>query len=199
MRFSNELKAGFVILLAVAVGFIFFVKTASLKTETYEIKTDFRYAGDLKIDAVVKLSGIEVGRVIQIKFVYDPETMVECVMQIDAKAKVRSDSIAYIATSGFVGDAYIGLTPGKSDEYVKVGTTIASEDPIQMRLLMKKADDIAKNLDKILVEVKSLVVDNKQGINNIVKNLESTTANFDEFSTDVKKHPWKLLFRGKEK
>ncbi|MGB3113812.1 MAG: MlaD family protein, partial [Candidatus Omnitrophota bacterium] len=162
--------------------------TTTLYTSTYGIKTHFKYAGDIKTDAVVKLSGIEVGRVKDIKILYAPETLIECILEIDRSAKVRKDSIAYVSTSGLVGDAFVGLTPGTSSEFVKKGDTISSEDPMEMRIMMK-------NLDATVNGVKSIVVDNKQGIDNIVKNLESTSENIDEFSEDVKKNPWKLLFK----
>ncbi len=195
MRFSNEMKAGLVVVMAILVGVFFFAKTASFKKPTYALKTTFTYAGDLKPDAVVKLSGLEVGRVTSLKFVYDDNTKVECFMELDATGKVREDSIAYIATSGIVGDAYIGITPGKA-AFAKHNAIIASEDPIQMRELFKKADEIASNLDTILADVKDVVGENKQNISNIVVNLEGTTKNFEEFSADIKKHPWKLLFKG---
>ncbi|MDP8299660.1 MAG: MlaD family protein [Candidatus Tantalella remota] len=196
MRLTNEMKTGLVVVMGILIAVLFFLKTTNLQTKTYEFKTYFTYAGDLKPDAVVKLSGIEAGRVTAVKFIYDPQTRVECTIQVDAKAKVRVDSIAYIGTAGFVGDAFIGLTPGTSEEFVKNGGTIASEDPIQMRLLFKKADSIAKNLDSILAEVKSVVKDNRQNFDDIILNLEVTSENFQEFSEDVKKHPWKLLFKG---
>jgi len=200
---SNEIKAGIVIIASIAIGVMFFAKTASFKSETYELKTYFTYAGDLQKDAVIKLSGIEAGRLKDINFVFDPETKIECTILLNTDIKIREDSICYIGTSGFVGDAYIGITPGKSSAFLKEGDVIESEDPIEMRELFKKADRIAEDLDGTLLEVKSLasningvVTDNKEGINNIVQNLEGTTQNFEEFSQDLKQHPWKLLFKG---
>ncbi len=74
-----------------------------------------------------------------------------------------------------------------------------------MRKLMKKADAIAENLDKTLAEVKRLaenvngvVSDNKTKVDSIVVNLEQTAVNFKDFSEDIKKHPWKILMKGKE-
>ncbi len=196
MRFSNEIKAGLVVIVAVLIAAVFFLKTTTLQTSKYTLKTYFIYAGDIEKDAVVKLSGIEVGRVMDVNFVYDDATKVECILELNQKARVRKDSIAYIGTSGFIGDAYIGITPGEAAEFIEPNGIVASEDPIQMRILMKKADSIANNLDKTLAEVKSLVVDNREHLDNVVVNLESTTQNFKEFSEDVKKHPWKLLFKG---
>ncbi|MGB3241600.1 MAG: MlaD family protein [Candidatus Omnitrophota bacterium] len=194
--FSNEIKAGIVVTVAIIICVFFFFRTSDIYTSTYDLKTYFRYAGDLQADAAVKLSGIEVGRLKKINIVYKPETMIECIFEVDSSAKLRKDSIAYIAASGFMGDAYIGLTPGTSTEFLKQGATMASEDPVQMRLLMKKADSIAESLDVTLGEIKSLVVDNRKNLDDIILNLEGTTENFKEFSEDVKKHPWKLLFKG---
>ncbi len=199
MRFSNEMKAGIVVIVAIVLSIFFFLRTSDFKATKYELKTYFVYAGDLKSDATVKLSGIEVGRVKKMKFIYKPETKVECLLEIDGNAKVRTDSIAYIGTAGIVGDAFVGITPGKAEEFMKKGGTLASEDPIQMRLLWKKADEIATNLDSIIADVKDVVAENKENMSNIIVNLEDTTENFKEFSEDVKKNPWKLLFKGEEK
>ncbi|MDD4957205.1 MAG: MlaD family protein [Candidatus Omnitrophica bacterium] len=196
MRIPNEIKAGMVILLAAAVTVLFFIKTADFRSKTYTVETYFVYAGDLQSDAVVKLSGVEVGRLKALEFIYEEGTKVKCVLEINEDARLRNDSTAYIGTAGFVGDAYIGITPGTSDKFAEAGSIIASEDPVQMRLIMKKADMIADNLNNILVQVKELVADNKKGVDSIVSNLEDTTENFKEFSADLKKHPWKLLFKG---
>ena len=189
--FGNEMKAGVVIVAAILFAILFFLKTTTLYTSTYDIKTHFKYAGDLKPDAVVKLSGMEVGRVKDIKMVYNPETFVECVLEVDSSAKVRTDSIAYISTAGLVGDAFVGLTPGEASEFVKHGTMIKSEDPVEQRIIMK-------NLDSAIKGVNSIVTDNKQGVDNIVTNVENSTKNLEEFTDDVKKNPWKLLFKPKD-
>lgn len=197
MKMSNEIKVGLVVLMAILIAVFFLGKTASFRHKTYDLKTYFVYAGDLKTDSLVKLSGIQVGRVKSIDFIYEEKgTKVECVLEIDANAKIRPDSLAYIGTQGFVGDAYIGITPGVENSFVKAGSVIASEDPLQMRLLMKKAEAIAQNLDDILANVKAVIVDNRESLDNIVLNIEATTKNFEEFSQDVKSHPWKLLFKG---
>ena len=205
MKMTNELKTGIVVAAAVAVAVIFWAKTTDFNARPYKLKTYFNYAEGVKVDSIVKLSGIEVGRVEKITLDYTPETKVELVLTLNDKAKIREDAIAFISTSGLIGDAYIGLTPGSSDKpFLKDGATIMSEDPVEMRKLMKKADVIAENLDKTLVEVKRLaenvtgvVTDNRSRLDNIAVNLEQTAVNFKEFSEDIKKHPWKLLIKGK--
>ena len=199
-NFNNELKTGLVVVVAILIGVFFWFRTSNFKSDLYRIKTDFNHANGLSENAVVSLAGIEAGRVEKIDFVYkDGETKIELVLAIEDKAKVRTDSIAFIGTSGFVGDPYVGITPGTSKAFVEEGATIASEDPVEMREIMKRADAIAKNLDVVLGDVKTLVGDNKEKIDSIVTNLEATTVNFNDFSADIKAHPWKLLMKGKDK
>lgn len=205
MKITNELKTGIVVVVAIAGGIFLWVRTTDFSSKPYRVKTYFNYAEGIKADSIVKLSGIEVGRVEKIRFEYMPETKIELVLAINKQAKIHEDSVAFISTSGMIGDAYIGLTSGSSEKpFIKEGATLSSEDPVEMRKLMKKADAISENLDKTLVEVKMLaanvndvVEDNKTRIDNIAVNLETTAVNFKEFSEDIKRHPWKLLIKGK--
>lgn len=206
MKITNEFKTGIIIVAAFVVAIVFWTKTTDFSSKPYKIKTYFNYAEGVKVDSIVKLSGIEVGRVEKITFQYVPETKVELILSIDRKAKVREDSIAFISTSGFIGDAYIGITPGSPDKpFAKERAILVSEDPLEMRKLMKKADAISEDIDKTLTEVKKLaenvngvVSDNKTKIDNIAANLETTAVNFKDFSEDIKQHPWKLLMKGKQ-
>ena len=198
MRMTNEFKTGMIILAAILAGVIFYVKTANVGAKPYRLKTYFNYAEGIKADSIVKLAGIDVGRVEKIEFKYVPETKIELILAIDKKAKIHEDSLAFISTSGMIGDAYIGITPGSPDRaFVNEGATLISEDPVEMRKLMKKADAISETLEKTLADVKTLVTDNKTKVDNIASNLETTAVNFKEFSEDIKQHPWKLLMKGK--
>lgn len=207
IKISNEAKTGIVVVAAVAAAALFYVKTTDFNAAPYTVKTYFTYADGIKQDSIVKLSGIEVGRVTDIRFQYAPETKVEVELTLNQKATIHEDSIAFIATSGMIGDAYIGLTPGSAAKpVVRAGATINSEDPMEMRLFWKKADLIADSLDATLREVKSLasnvngvITDTKPRLDAILMNIEVMSVNFKDFSQDLKLHPWKLLIKGKEK
>jgi len=200
---SNEVKTGIVVVAAILVGFLFFARTTKLSAAPFRVKTTFNYAEGVKKDSVVKFAGIDVGRVESVRFTYSPETKIEIVLAVDPSAKLREDSLAFISTSGMIGDAYIGITPGSPEKpFMKEGDMLMSEDPIEARKLMKKADSIAENLNLALVELNKLtdsvsgvVSENKAAIDGIAANLEETTENFKEFSADIKKSPWKLLIK----
>lgn len=206
MKINNEIKTGIIVVAAVLVVAMFYMKTgAPTVGKPYTIKTSFNYAEGVKQDAIVKLAGIEVGRVEKIDFQYTPETKVEMTIILSDKARIHEDSIAFIATSGMIGDAYLGITSGSADKpVVRDGGIIASEDPVEIRKLWKRAEVITEDLDKMLVEIRALasnangiMKDAKPRIDGIVANLEQTTINFKDFSADIKQHPWKLLIKGK--
>jgi phospholipid/cholesterol/gamma-HCH transport system substrate-binding protein len=198
-KLTNELKTGIVIVVAILIGLFLWLKTSDFAVQSYRLKTHFTNAAGIKENAVVTLAGVEAGRVESLNFTYEPATKVELVLLLDKKAKVRSDSIAYISSAGFIGDAFVDITPGASNKFLKNNAILISEEPIEMRELMKRADKIAENLDVILADVRGVVSDNKGKIDSIVVNLEQTAVNFNEFSEDIKRHPWKLLMKGKEK
>ena len=97
----------------------------------------------------------------------------------------------------------MGLTPGSTDKpFAKNGDTVSSEDPVEMRKIMKQVDTIAGSLDKTLAEFRELtsnvngvVKDNKTKIDSLLVNMEQTAVNFKEFSEDIKSHPWKLIIK----
>jgi uncharacterized protein Yka (UPF0111/DUF47 family) len=59
--------------------------------------------------------------------------------------------------------------------------------------------DISTQVNKLVINLNSTVEDNKGSVSQIVKNLEATSKNFEEFSDDIKRHPWKVLIKTKEK
>lgn len=206
MKISNEAKTGILVILAIGAVILFYVKTTDFNVVTYKVKTFFNYADGIKQDSIVKLSGIEVGRVSGIRFQHIPETKVEVELTLNKEALLHEDSIAFIATSGMIGDAYIGITPGSAEKnVVRAGAVITSEDPMQLRKFWKKADMIADSLDDTLADLKSLtnnvnglVSDSKPRMDSIMMNIEQASVNFKDFSQDIKRHPWKLLIRTKK-
>jgi len=49
-----------------------------------------------------------------------------------------------------------------------------------------------------MTSLNTLMDENKGRISSIAQNMETTSKNFEEFSEDLKQHPWKLLFKPKK-
>jgi len=100
--------------------------TTSDVVDSYTLTAKFNNVGGLKVKAPVTMAGVRIGRVSKIGF--DSERFMGVVeMQIDGRYKnIPKDTSASILTSGLLGDQYIGLEPGGSEEYFK------NKDTIQM-------------------------------------------------------------------
>jgi phospholipid/cholesterol/gamma-HCH transport system substrate-binding protein len=90
----------------------------------YHVQARFEDVGSLKVRAPVTVAGVRIGRVSSIRF--DPNTyQALVVMNIDGRYKnLPTDTGASILTSGLLGEQYIELEPGGSEEYLKEGSRI---------------------------------------------------------------------------
>jgi len=53
-------------------------------------------------------------------------------------------------------------------------------------------------LKERMKDADGVIVDNREDIRATIANLKVTSENFKEFTEDIKRHPWKLLIKGKE-
>src|SRR5476651_2569680 len=85
----------------------------------YDVTAKFDNVGDLKIGSPVSMSGVEIGRVVNIDFdLKDYKAVV--LMRLESKYnKIPSDSDASIYTQGLLGGKFIGLTAGGAETYLK--------------------------------------------------------------------------------
>ena len=91
---------------------------------TYEITARFSNSGGLKVKSAVSAAGVKIGSVKAITF--DQKTYESVVkMDIDAQYKtLPDDSSASVYTAGLLGEQYVSLDGGGSDEYLKNGSKI---------------------------------------------------------------------------
>jgi len=116
------MATGFVALFFLAMQ----VSNLSTVTESngYSIKARFDNIGGLKVRSAVTMAGVRIGRVTGIAF--DDNTYEAVVtMLIDSERKsIPDDTFAKIYTAGLLGEQYIGLDPGGSEDYLGDGGSI---------------------------------------------------------------------------
>jgi phospholipid/cholesterol/gamma-HCH transport system substrate-binding protein len=87
-------------------------------TDGYTITARFENSGGLKVRSPVSVSGVRIGRVTAIDF---DNTSYESVVQMKIGAQYNTlpdDTSASIFTAGLLGEQYIGLQTGASEEYL---------------------------------------------------------------------------------
>ena len=205
---TNELKVGVlvVVCIIVLIGFLYKTGSFDFKREGYEVKVLFNVVSGVQKNAPVRLAGVEIGQVSGIKLSYvEGVTKVAVTLWLNENAKLKTDSKAYITALGLMGEKYIEVSAGSKEAlYLQPDEAITGEDPLEFDALARKGENIADALEETLANIKELasnsnlvVTDNKAKIDAIFENLEATTQNFEEFSEDVKRNPWKLMSKPK--
>jgi phospholipid/cholesterol/gamma-HCH transport system substrate-binding protein len=114
----RNLRLGVFFLLSTTalVGFLLVVGTNQrIFTRSYSLKLHLTNAQGISEGAVVSLSGLEVGRVSEIRFIHSDSTQVlEVTMEVERKYRPRitQDSAVTIRTVGVLGDKFIDISLG---------------------------------------------------------------------------------------
>ena len=92
--------------------------------DPYQLRARFSNIGGLKVKSPVTVAGVRIGRVAEISFDHDRYQAL-VTLSIDGRYKdIPSDAGASILTSGLLGEQYIGIEPGGSNEYLRDGDEI---------------------------------------------------------------------------
>jgi phospholipid/cholesterol/gamma-HCH transport system substrate-binding protein len=102
----------------------------------YVVKARFSNIAGLKEGSDVEIAGVKIGKVSKI-YLDNYQAIVELLIKPDVK--IQDDSIATIRTQGIIGDKYVKIMPGASDEYIKPNGTISeTESSIELEELVSK-------------------------------------------------------------
>lgn len=88
-----------------------------------------------------------------------------------------------------------GLIDTVSPEVVK----LSGEGVQLLQDLRKRVRELQSSVSVVLEDADSLIVDNREDINRIVAHLEQTAANLNEITNELKKNPWRIIWKTDEK
>ncbi|MEW5758483.1 MAG: MlaD family protein [Candidatus Omnitrophota bacterium] len=193
-RKNLELEVGIFVVVGIIIlsCFLFFISDFRLTDGGYNLKLIFSYANGVKTFAPVRFAGVLVGEVRKINFIMDENKnqFVEVGVWVKSDAKIPVDSDVWVNTLGFLGEKYIEIIPGLSKEYVVQNSQLRGQDTAPMCQLSDLMDRIGKRMDSILTKID----EGKGTVGKFISD-DSVYNNFEEFSRDIKDHPWKLLFK----
>ena len=201
MKLTNETKTGIFVLICLAalLGLLMKVGNFTFFKKGYVLRTRFHFTGGVKANSPVRLSGVDVGEVRDIRLLNEgSNTLAEVDLWLERDAKVRRDSTATVSTLGLMGEKYIEIQVGASPEFASPNDLLTGEDPARLEDLIDIGKQVANDISKVANDVDDVVQHNRPKIDSIFDNLEETSENFNDFSQDVKYHPWKVLAKGKE-
>jgi len=123
-----ETCVGLFLIAAIAALLVLAFKVSGLTSfftrEGYNVTAQFDDIGQLKLRAAIKIGGVRVGEVSDIRL--DP-TSYRAVVTLHINSDVKDipdDSSVAILTAGLLGDNYIEITPMYSSTFLKDGSQI---------------------------------------------------------------------------
>ena len=149
-RRTIDVWVGVFVMIGLGAVLFLALKVANLSSfsaaESYQVKAKFDNIGGLKVRAPVKVAGVVIGRVSDVRF--DNETFEAVVsFSVDKRYQFPRDTSAKILTSGLLGEQYIGLAAGGDTVNLKDGDTlkltqsaVVLENLISQFLYSKAAD-----------------------------------------------------------
>jgi len=147
MKNTLETRLGifFALALIVAVIVLEMVGAADFFKKGYIISSSFKNAQELKKGDPVKMAGVEIGRVENIRLV---DTMARVSMKIEGKYRLRTDSKATIKFAGLMGQNFVAIEGGTSSApRIEPGGFIEAGSQPDLSELMAKLQNVASGVE----------------------------------------------------
>ena len=116
-KINSEFVLGLFILIISIISIFYYSSKINLlnKIETFQINSSFFDIGNTNIGNEVKINGVKVGEVLNIKL--DQETYMAIITSsVDKSIQIPDDSVFKISNNGFIGSSYIEIQLGNSEE-----------------------------------------------------------------------------------
>lgn len=215
-----EMKVGLFIGAGIFLMFliVFSISDFYLLEKGYNVKVIFDYVNGITENAPIRLAGVHVGDVKNIKIYYDDaagKTKVDLNVWVNDDVKIEKDAVARINTLGLLGEQYLEITPGTIREFLQPGGILLGENPVNVGQQMQNVSELITSIKDTFQHISKgegtlgkFVGDNavyddlatilgrlSKGEGTIGKLLveEKIYNDLEAFVADIKAHPWKLL------
>jgi len=181
----NEIKAGVFLLLAftIMVVMIFAVSDVmSLFRNKKDIKVLFLASDGIEKNAPVRLSGLKVGKVVNVRIAPEQGDKIELTLSVFSDTVIKRDTKASIKTQGLIGGKYVELNGGSANSpAVEPDGMIIGEESFKVDDLTKMALDVVAKLKHIADNIDTMIGDPA-----LAKSLKTTIANLQDVSSNIK-------------
>ncbi|HEX29860.1 TPA: MCE family protein, partial [Candidatus Poribacteria bacterium] len=139
---ASEIKVGLLIALSLVILVLLLTNSANWRGIGGKIlKARFDFVSNLQLGAPVHMSGVEIGRVIDIKLV---EEGVEVTMRIKSPQPIRKGCVASIDFLGVVGETYVEIENGPlGNPPLPDKAVIRGRNPVSTATVLSKAEKAA--------------------------------------------------------
>jgi len=186
---SNETKVGILTLIGIAMlvlGYNF-LKGSNLFVKGSEYTVEYSYIPGLKSGDPVQINGYQIGRVTDIQL-NDPKTgIIEVIINITEDISIPVDSKATIKSADLLGEKFIDLELGDSDQIHNNGDRFSGEIEAdltnqikeELRPLTEKVQSMIVSVDTAITVISSVFTPSfKDNFETSIRNIKLTLENF---------------------
>ena len=195
-----ELKVGIFVFVGLIILAIFILSIGGFKTWSsgYRVNVNFNFVNGVKVGAPVRFAGVDVGEVKKVALSFIPQesrSNVRLEIWLRNAIKIPLDSSVWVNTLGLLGEKYVEIIPGKDyANCLKANGLITGVDPLPIHQIFNRAENILRNLDDGIAKIR-----NKEGSLGKLIYDDDIYNELDALVRDVRRNPWKLFFKTKEK
>lgn len=182
----REVKIGFFLggaILILAI-FIFIVGDLSvfLRKPGYGLFTAFDSASGLETRAAVRMAGVKIGFVKDIKLV---GRRAQVGMSILPRYKVPKGSRATLASLGLIGERYIEITPGEGASVIPAGEMVESAPSVSFDQLGSLLLSVAEDIKEVGRSIREMTGEqSRTSLQNVLGNLDAFSRDLDGFMNE---------------
>lgn len=155
-----ELRVGLVLLAAFAILGAFVLLLGDFHLDRGRaVNVDFNFSGAIQKGAPVKISGIKVGRVEEVKFMggqlndRGESIQIRLVLSIEERTRpvLRQNTEFFVSTQGLLGENYVEIVPHPGESpLLAEGATVRGVDPARLDLLLARAYDFLASVSDLM-------------------------------------------------
>jgi phospholipid/cholesterol/gamma-HCH transport system substrate-binding protein len=166
----NDIKLGAFIIVAIVLflGAIYYIGDQNqLFGSDIRISTVFNNVSGLKVGNNVRLSGIKVGTVYELKIISDSSVSVTMLIEKKAASYIKSDAYALIESEGLMGNKVIAIAGGSPQSpVIEDGDRIASKSSANIDAAIDTFTSTAEEVKRLLEEITDIAarINNGQGL-----------------------------------
>ena len=180
-----EVKVGIVVAAALAavMAMVLLIGQFAWFERTYTISADFTDIEMLEVDFPVRLAGVKVGRVSDIRFVDDS---VRVAMSIKQGVRIRADSEVTITTGIILGETYVQISIGSpTAPYLEDGAVVQGTPPVSTDRLVATVQSVADRIDGLSGSMEEVLGETeKADLREIIATVRRLTENLDTITSE---------------
>jgi phospholipid/cholesterol/gamma-HCH transport system substrate-binding protein len=166
------------------VGYLY-LKNVTLKTDRYVITIHFKDVTGLEKSDYVSIAGLRVGQVRDLRL---DQLSVLAEVRIEPGIQIPVDSRAQIKSLGMVGEKFIDIIPGDSEEMLQHGDTINGHNAGDFSDLSGSMETLFQEAQQLIDELRTVLhtvmdTDTQRHLKETVFHLRNISSDLDNNST----------------